>query len=467
MPAAEALAAFEARRLSPVELMEAVVERIERLDPLVNAITDRYFEEALAEAKNAERSYGGHGPAPRALEGLPIAIKDETEIAGRVSTSGSFLLREHVGTHDAPVVERIRASGGIVHARTATPEFSCVPYTHSRLWGITRNPWNLDFSPGGSSGGAAAALASGMTSLADGSDIGGSIRVPAAYSGVVGYKPPYGRVPSSPPYSLDTYNHQGPLARTVADCALLENVISGWHPRDSATVRESVIIPRELKDVRGLRVALSVDLGGYRVDAGVVRNTLAAGEALRDRGAVVESVSLEWSPARIRVAMFAHFAAIFAAEMHEFVEGQHDLLSDYTLRFLELSQESGSGLLHSMELEAALQNDLATVFENHDVLICPTNASEGLVAGDSYLARGPEVDGVCLDSVYDAVMTTPFNLTSRCPVLSVPSGFGANGVPTGVQIVGAPFDDRTVFEVGMALEQGLALELVPGIRPPR
>ena len=163
MPAAEALAAFEARRLSPVELMEAVVERIERLDPLVNAITDRYFEEALAEAKNAERSYGGHGPAPRALEGLPIAIKDETEIAGRVSTSGSFLLREHVGTHDAPVVERIRASGGIVHARTATPEFSCVPYTHSRLWGITRNPWNLDFSPGGSSGGAAAALASGMT----------------------------------------------------------------------------------------------------------------------------------------------------------------------------------------------------------------------------------------------------------------------------------------------------------------
>ncbi|MBI2237442.1 MAG: amidase, partial [Actinobacteria bacterium] len=172
--------------------MGAVIARAEAVDADINALPVRFFEEAMEAARRAERRYSGRGPRPRPLEGIPVAVKEETPVRGLRTTQGSLIYEQWVPDFTAAVVDRVLRAGGIIHARSAAPEFSCAPFTHSRLWGITRNPWNRAFSPGGSSGGSGAALAAGTTTLATGSDIGGSIRIPASFCGVVGFKPPYG-----------------------------------------------------------------------------------------------------------------------------------------------------------------------------------------------------------------------------------------------------------------------------------
>ena len=166
-------------------------------------------------------------------------------------TGASRVYAEEIADHTAPLAARVIAAGAIVHARTTQPEFACMAFTQSEMFGVTRNPWNLDYDVGGSSGGAAAALASGLTTLSGGSDIGGSIRIPSACCGVVGFKPPYGRVPQEPPFNLDHYCHEGPMARTVADCALFENIISGPSPVDIASLRERVVLPLAPPGVAG------------------------------------------------------------------------------------------------------------------------------------------------------------------------------------------------------------------------
>jgi Asp-tRNA(Asn)/Glu-tRNA(Gln) amidotransferase A subunit family amidase len=191
LPATEALARFRTRELSPVELMEAVIARAEQIEPEVNAFCFTYYDRALEQAKAAERIYATDPDAARPLEGLPVALKDEVEIAGEPATMASLVYQDAIAEQTTPVGERILDSGGIIHARTTTPEFSCAGFTHSKIYGVTRNPWNLHYGVGGSSGGSGASLAAGTSTLASGSDIGGSIRIPASFNGVVGFKPPY------------------------------------------------------------------------------------------------------------------------------------------------------------------------------------------------------------------------------------------------------------------------------------
>jgi amidase len=218
LSATEALARFRARELSPVELLEAVIARAQEVEPVVNALCHTFYDEARDQAREAERRYA-RGEA-RPLEGLPVAIKEEEAVEGQPWTQGSLLYKDLVADYSSAFARRHLEAGAIVHARTTAPEFSCAGYTQSKLWGVTRNPWNPRYGVGGSSGGSGAALAAGTTTLASGSDIGGSIRIPASFNGVVGFKPPYGRVPCDPPFNLDTYCHCGPLARTVVERAL-------------------------------------------------------------------------------------------------------------------------------------------------------------------------------------------------------------------------------------------------------
>ncbi|MEX0304910.1 MAG: amidase family protein, partial [Leisingera sp.] len=215
LSATEALTLFKDHALSPVELARAVIARAEETEPAINALSYRYFEQALEQAKRAEKAYLGRGARPRALEGLCIAVKDSGHIAGLPTSAGSLLTSDVPQPAASPVNSRILQAGGIVHARSTTPEFSCATVTHSRRWGVTRNPWNTAMTPGGSSGGAAAALAAGSATLASGSDIAGSIRIPASCCGVAGYKPPRGRNPVDAPFNLDPYCHTGPMARTA------------------------------------------------------------------------------------------------------------------------------------------------------------------------------------------------------------------------------------------------------------
>jgi aspartyl-tRNA(Asn)/glutamyl-tRNA(Gln) amidotransferase subunit A len=377
-----------------------------------------------------------------------------------------LIYKDYVPTHSAAVVERVLAAGAIIHARSTAPEFSCAPFTHSRLWGITRNPWNPAYSPGGSSGGSGASLAAGSTTLANGSDIGGSIRIPASFCGVVGFKPPYGRVPEFAPFNLDHYCHEGPLARTVQDCALLENVMAGPHPHDVTSLRPKLRIPTELRGIEGWRIALSLDLGGYEVDKGIVANTLSAVDALREAGAVVEEVDLGWDRAQIKRAAEIHFGIIFGPYVGHALAGHRDEMTAYAIRFAEDAQRVPKDeFLQGLEMEAAIYARLGEVLERYRVLICPTLAVAGLEAGEDYLDKGSIVNGAAEGDLLDLLMTVPFNICSRCPVMSVPSGRAANGVPTGVQIVGRTYDDVSVFRVAAAYERVRPWLDTPARRP--
>lgn len=454
MSATEAIAAFKAKTISPVELLEAVINRAEKVEPTVNALCHQSFDRALDQARAAADRYATGADDLRPLEGIPMAVKEEEAIAGEPWTQGSLIYRDAIAPHTSPFAERILESGAIIHARATAPEFSCAGFTHSRIWGVTRNPWNPRFAVGGSSGGSGAALAAGTATLASGSDIGGSIRIPASFNGVVGFKPPYGRVPQDAPFNLDTFCHVGPMARTVSDCALFQNAIAGPHPRDHVSLRPKLVLPDRFEPIDGLRVAVSVDLGGWPVDPEVAKNTLTTAQALRDAGATVDEVDLTIDQSAARRLAAIHFNLLFAAAVDAEIEAHRDVMTDYAIEFARWSRLAAgeATLLEELTLEAQFYEPIGALLDSYDVFICPTVGTRGLLAGDSYVGRGPEVGGTQLDHYFDSIMTVVFNILSRCPVLAVPSGFGDNGVPTGVQIAGRPYDDEMVFRVGAALE---------------
>jgi len=454
LSATDAMRMFRAKELSPVDLMEAVIARAETVEPVVNAFTYTHFDEALAQAQAAADRYA-RGDEVGALEGLPVAMKDEVPIEGLPWENGSLIARGEVADHTAPIAERVGAAGGIVHARTTTPEFSCAAFTHTPLWGVTRNPWSPAWGVGGSSGGSGAALAAGTATLASGSDIGGSIRIPASFCGVVGFKPPYGRVPVDPPYNLDHYCHDGPMARTVADCALFENAIAGPHPRDAASLRPRYELPERFGDIQGMRIALASPLGDFPMDPEVEANTSAAADAFAEAGAVVEPVSLPWSHEEIVDVTLIHFGALFGAAIGEAALAHPELITPYAADIGRRSLEAiaRASFQDGLEREAAIYAPLGEILERFDALICPSVGTRGFLAGDDYADHGIEVGGVLLERYLAACLTPPFNIASRCPVLAVPSGFASNGVPTGIQIVGRSYDDTAVFRAAAALER--------------
>ena len=451
--ASEALDLFRSRDLSPVELLEAVLQRIDAINPQVNALTEQLVDEARESARNAELRYrSGDSPAP--LLGLPIAAKEKHSLAGHILSNGLVAQRHLVASTDHPVISRIRSAGGIVHARTATPEFCCATVTHSPLWGVTRNPFNLELSPGGSSGGSGAALAAGFAPLATGSDIAGSTRLPAAFTGTVGFKAPYGRVPGAAPLSADRYRGDGPMARTVADVALLANVMAGRHPSDHASLAPAAPLPGVWASVAGLRIALCIRLGDYRVVSDVEANTRAVAAALQSAGAIVEEVELPWTTAEIHRVSFTHFGHILGPAMEDETRGAESELAAYTVQFMADARAAAANtrFLDGLTAETRMQGELATVMTGFDALICPTSAVAALTADEHYL-DGISVGGEHLEHYWQAHMTVPFNIANCCPVLAVPSGMADCGIPTGVQIVGHPFDDDMVFRVGAAVEK--------------
>lgn len=274
--------------------MKAVIARCKEVNPKLNAITYSFFERALEKAKDAEARYVKSPDDVRPLEGLPVAIKDFHPVKDEITTFGSKIFEHNRPNYTAATVQRLLDTGAIMHIRSTTPEFAYSGNTHSPLWGVTPNPWNLEYTSGGSSGGSAAIIAAGMSTLADGTDGGGSIRIPSSACGIVGYKPPFGRNPLDRDHPLETILHYGPMVRSVADAALMQNVMSGQHPDDICSLPEKVIIPDQLESVKGFKVALSIDLGYVHVDSEVERNTRAAAEAFKELGCTVEEVDVGW-----------------------------------------------------------------------------------------------------------------------------------------------------------------------------
>ncbi|MGL3806682.1 amidase [Paeniglutamicibacter sp. R2-26] len=465
--ATEALARFRAGTLRPSELMSALLARIESENPKVNAFTAVYAEEAMREAHAADSRYGDGTARP--LEGIALAVKDNVPIAGHVVTYGSRLYAENRATYTHPGVERLLRAGAVVIGRTTLPEFAEAANCYTPLWGVTRNPWNTDFGPGGSSAGSAVALAAGMTTIADGNDNGGSLRIPASCCGVYGYKAPYGRNPNDRPDIFDPYMHYGPLARTVNDIRLMQSQISGRHVDDIGTLAEVVDYSRTY-DISGWRVAYSLDLGYFPVDHEVRDNLLYIVEGLRSRGCLVEEVTLGWG-----TKVFDAWAASMssrgsAARFVPDFERDRGELADYSADVIAKSKLlTASELFNATETHREMYRDLGPILEDYDAFLCPTTAVPSVRADRSPLDPDLEINGepVPTQIAEGWFMTYPFNMLGQLPVLSVPSGTSSSGVPTGVQVVARAFDDLRVFAVAQAIEDGIYstdfTSLLPGI----
>jgi Asp-tRNA(Asn)/Glu-tRNA(Gln) amidotransferase A subunit family amidase len=440
---------YTRKQFSPTEVIRALLERIERLNPAINAFCTVSRERALAGAAAAETSIlKGESTGP--LSGVPIAIKDATETAGIRTTYGSRIFSEYVPDKDALVVERLRKAGAIVIGKTNTPEFACKGTTDNRLFGPTRNPWDIEKTAGGSSGGSAAAVAAGLVPLAEGSDLAGSVRIPAACCGVVGFRPTLGRVPCYPtPNAWTTLLTHGPLCRTVADAALFLSVVQGADARDPQSYpcsEELLIDPRV--GLGKLKVAWSPTLGYAPLDPELRQVTERAVHLLEQHGATVEEVDPGFEdPKELFVALTAPWRDGVCGQYLEKWESEMDATLVGRLKI--------AGKMSAREYETAqqrrteLSQKLGRFFERFDILITPTTSVPAFPVVEDYPR---EIDGKAIQSQLDWYpFTFPFSMTGQ-PSISVPAGWTDQGLPIGIQIIGKRFDDQMVLQAAASFE---------------
>jgi len=452
MTATEAISKFKAKELSPVELMAAVIARCEEVNPKVNALTYTFFERALDQAKKAEARYMKTDGRARALEGIPTAIKDFHSVKGEITTLGSKIYADTRSDNTAPTIERLFRAGAIMHCRTTTPEFAHSGTTQSPLWGITRNPWNLDYSSGGSSGGAGAAVAAGMTTVADGTDGGGSIRIPASACGIFGYKPPFGRNPLDREHPYESILHYGPMARSVADGALMQNVMSGPHEVDICSLRTRLRLPQTFEGIEGWKVALSTNLGFNEIDPEVEANTRRAVTVFESLGCSVEEVDLAWNYG-VTDAWLTHWEGLFWAVAGELYPRWKYEMDPFVVSILESGSGHDAARMYNVNaVRGEMYKTLAPVLSKFDILITPTLCLPAVKADHDDADPDFTINGKKVPAYLGWIQTYPFNLMSQCPVASVPSGLSKSGVPTGLQIVAKTYDDMSVFRAACAFE---------------
>ncbi len=453
LTATEAMDAFKARALSPVEVVKALIARCEAVGDRINAITHSFFERALHQAREAEDRYGRTDGRLRPLEGVAVSIKDSHPVRGQVTTFGSKAYRDYRPDHSAPTVERLLEAGAILHCRSTTSELGYSGLAGSPLWGSTANPRNVDYSPGGSSGGAGALLAAGMTTLADGSDAGGSIRIPASACGVFGYRPPLGRNPVDRRHPVETLQQYGPMTRSVADAALMQNVMSGVHASDAASSREEIRLPPVFPGIKGWKVAFSIDLGYFAVDQEVRRNTLAAAEVFKSLGCIVDEIELHWNWGALDAWNVQCESALGSAGGELLPRWRHEM-DDHLVALIERGSALSASRLHRSSLVSGeMYRHLGPVLDAYNILICPTLATPSIKAGHDDTDANFRIDGQRVPANGGWAMTSPFGLVPQCPVASIPTGFASSGVPTGMQIIARTFDDLSVFQAAAAFER--------------
>jgi aspartyl-tRNA(Asn)/glutamyl-tRNA(Gln) amidotransferase subunit A len=439
---AELGARYRKRDLSPVEVTQALLARIEKLDPILHAFVTLTADTALAEARAAEEALR-RGDA-RPLLGIPVAHKDIYLTRGVRTTGGSALLADWIPDEDATCVQRWRAAGTVQLGKLITHEFAFGLQFPGHRFAPARNPWNLDHIPGGSSSGSGAALAAGLVTGATGSDTGGSIRGPAAFCGIVGLKPTYGRSSRAGVLTLSwTLDHTGPMARTVQDCAFLLQPLAGYDPADPASSRAPVddyLAPLG-RDVRGLKIGVPRAYFLEEVDAEVARAFEEALETLRGLGAEVRDVqipSLRGAHSFLLILM-AEAYAYHERDLREHPELYGDVLRE---RILTGALVTASEYTQAQRIRSEICRETAGVLKTVDVLASPT----ALKPATSFAqALDPEF-------AFPKSNMAPFNLTGL-PTLALPCGFSSSGLPLSFQLSGRPFEEGTVLRAGHAYEQ--------------
>lgn len=444
--------AVREKSISARELLELHLERIERTNPQVNALVSLDPDRARAEALRADERLA-RGEAVGPLHGLPFAVKDTHEVGGWRSTSGSPVRADHVPEHDELVVQRAHAAGAITLAKTNTPEFASGSHTFNPIFGTTYNPYDLGRSAGGSSGGSAAALASGMVPLADGSDMGGSLRNPASFCNVVGLRPSFQRVPQWPnPNHWEAISVQGPLARSVDDLALLLSVQAG--PTDRVPISQQVsgdtfdvIDPLDLKD---LRIGLSIDLGGaFEVDAEVASIIRAQAEVFEGAGSRVTEAAPDLSEAEdtFRTLRAWHFQASYGRLLAEHPDQFKSSLAD-NIRAGEAL--TGADVARGYRQRSLLAERMRTFFDDYDALVLPVSQVPPFPADQEYPA---DINGQVQQTYLDWMRSAYLITVTGCPAMSVPAGFTRQGWPVGLQMVTRANSERRLLSIAHAYEQ--------------
>ncbi len=451
--ALELAGAVREKKVSPVEIVNAFLARIERENHKVNAIVTLAAESARKAAKRAEDQVL-HGGKTGPLHGVPVLIKDNVFTKGIRTTFGSRLYEKYVPQEDAVLVERLKEAGAIVLGKTNIPEFGLVCITDNLIFGPTRNPWHTEKTCGGSSGGAAAAVAMGLSPLATGNDAGGSIRIPASLCGVFGLKPSFGRIPSYPRLpGFETLSHEGPITRSVADAAIMLEVMAGPDERDRLT------LPSAGKDylstvdngIKGLRIAYSADLGYASVDSEVAKITYKAAMAFRDLGCTVEEIEVEF-PDMMEAMQTLVTASIVAANEHRLEEWQEKIYPAFLPLIKKAGSISGRDIVSAEFKRDLLWDRVNRIFGEYHLLLTPTSAVTAFTSGRGGPIGPAEINGKKMRGMSWMAFTYPFNFTGQ-PAASVPCGFSAEGLPVGLQIVGRRFAEEAVLRAAAAFEK--------------
>lgn len=445
LPASRLAEKIAARKVSPIEVTQSVLDRIAQVDDQLNAFTLVQADQALAEAKDAERAVM-RGEALGPLHGVPVSVKDNVWVRGDPSTSGSLLMRNFVAPRDAPAVAGLREAGTVVVGRTNMPEFAWRGTTDSPGYGPCLNPWNVARTPGGSSGGAAAAVSAGMAPLAVGTDGAGSIRIPAAFCGIVGMKPTFGHIGQFPAAGLNELAaHIGPMTRTVADCALMYRAMSRYAPCDPLS---TALTPRGVpRSISGLRVAWSSDLGFVPVEPEIVDVVRAAASEL---GGLVAGVDETYPGVGDLAAVLDVLYGSVQAGAHAGRSGDElaqmdPALVDYARRHARTTVVDYGAAVRRRQAAVASVDQF---FDAYDLLVTPTVGIEPFA---SDLVSPPDVHGRRVGHL-DWSLCYPFNYTGQ-PAISVPVGRTQDGLPVGMQIVGRRHADATLLAVAEAFEQ--------------
>lgn len=447
--AAKLVKGYAKKKFSPVEVAEACLAQIERHDKALNAMVAVRAEEALAQAKASEKRWMKAEPQGP-VDGVPTLVKDLLLVRGWPTLRGSLTIdRNQAWDQDAPSVARLRECGAVFLGATTTPEFGWKGVTDSPLTGITRNPWDTTRTPGGSSGGSSAAAAAGYAPLTLGTDGGGSIRIPAGFSGIFGHKPSFGRVPAFPLSPFGTVAHVGPMTRTVEDACLMMNVISQPDARDwTALPPDGVDYTAKLaKGVKGLKIAFSPTLGYVDVDPEIARLVKDAVRVLAELGAAVEEVDpgfVDPAPC-FRVLWWSGARALLGRLPAEKKKLLDPALADVVEQSMAISLEDYQD---AVKARGMLGSQMRQFMEGYDLLVTPTLPIPAFEAG-KLAPAAPDSTGKWVNWT---PFSYPFNLTQQ-PAASVPCGFTAKGLPAGLHLVGRMFDDRTVLNAAHAYER--------------
>ncbi len=452
-PATELVRLFRARKVSPLEVMQGVLARIGQVNPRVNAVVTVAREGALRAARAATNALR-RGTKLRPLHGVPVSIKDLTSTKGIRTTWGSKIFEQHVPQEDGLIVERLKAAGAIVVGKTNTPEFGAGANTFNAVFGATRNPWDLALTCGGSSGGAAVALATGMGPIAQGSDLGGSLRIPAAFCGVVGFRTTPGLVPVYPrELAWDSLSVTGPMARTVADTALMLSVVAG--PDDRAPLSYAVDTGEFLKavkapSVKGWRVAWTPDLNGLiPVEAEVAKGAEGALKVFRSLGAKVEAACPDFGEVN-EIVLATRGLSMVALHAEKLAQWKDQMQKGLVWNIEQGLRLTPQDIGRSEKLRTALYHRMRTFMETRDLLILPTVAVPPFPVEQPYPT---EINGKSLDNYTQWFFLTYGITLTGLPAISIPCGFTQDGLPVGLQIVGRRRQETMVLTAAAAFEQ--------------